>query len=48
MNTNYGLCIFSYIGAKLCKLLVQEYPEVLHMDFEQFKSLLKLLTGPKM
>ena len=29
---NYGLRTFSYIGSSLCNLLIQEYPEVLHMD----------------
>ena len=32
-TTNYGLRTFSYIGSRLWNLLVQEYPEVPHMDF---------------
>ena len=46
-TTNYGLRTFSYIGSRLWNLLVQEYPEVPHMDLGQFKSLLKHWTGPK-
>ena len=46
-TTNYGLRTFSYIGSRLWNLLVQEYPEVPHMDLGQFKSLLKRWTGPK-
>ena len=46
-TTNYGLRTFSYIGSRLWNLLVQEYPEVPHMDLGQFKSLLKMWTGPK-
>ena len=46
-TTNYGLRILSYIGSRLWNLLVQEYPEVPHMDLGQFKSLLKHWTGPK-
>ena len=36
-TTNYGLRTFSYIGFRLWNLLVQEYPEVPHMDLGQFK-----------
>ena len=46
-TTNYGLRTFSYIGSRLWNLLVQEYPEVPHIDLGQFKSLLKRWTGPK-
>ena len=46
-TTNYGLRTFSYIGPILLNLLVQEYPQVLHMDLGHFKSLLKQWTGPK-
>ena len=46
-TTNYGLRTFSYIGSRLWNLLVQEYPEVPHMDLGQFKTFLKHWTGPK-
>ena len=47
MTTNYGLRTFSYIGSRLWNQLVQEYPEVPHMDLGQFKTFLKHWTGPK-
>ena len=40
-TTNCGLRTFSYIGSRLWNLLVQEYPEVPHMEFVQFKPLLR-------
>ena len=46
-TTNYGPRTFSYIDSRLWNLLVQEHPEVPHMDLGQFKSLLKHWTGPK-